>query len=153
MYRHFGVYSLYLHGFTVFLCFARDDLVSAGGDSRSCHTWDSDMLVSLPPGVCEILEKMGVMAVLHGSVFDMALGYMAYCRSRDAIGCGVRCFGFSYDFSRSEVSNVRWRSTSSTQSGNEDGEPICDSNLPAISVFLTRIWLMLMASETETFPT
>lgn len=44
---------------------------------------DSFILVSLPSGEWVALEKIGDMAVLQDSSFDMSLGYMANCCSPD----------------------------------------------------------------------
>lgn len=80
------IWHIAMSGFTVctfmpFLCLACDGPISSEGSSAASLIWDSGMLASLPSGVCQTLEKMGVMAVLHDSGFEMSLGYMIYCRS------------------------------------------------------------------------
>lgn len=69
--------------FPASLCLARDGLISAEGCAGSPGIWNSGMVVPHPSGVFETLEKMGVMAVLPDSAFDMSLGFMAHCRSFD----------------------------------------------------------------------
>lgn len=72
--------------FTAFLCLACDGSVLTEDISCLSPVWDSGMLVKLPYGLREILEKMGAMVVVQDSGFDMYLGYMAYSVSRTSIG-------------------------------------------------------------------
>lgn len=72
------------------------------------------MLLSLPSGVRETLEEMGVMAFLHDSGFDMALSFMEYCRSRDVNFPQCASSWIPNDYSMCEVSNFLSRSVSST---------------------------------------
>lgn len=46
------------------LSLTSDAPVSAEGGSALPPTWDSDMLVLAPSGVCEALYKTGIMSVL-----------------------------------------------------------------------------------------
>lgn len=52
------------------------------------------MLVPLRSGVCETLKKMGVMAVLYDSGFDMYLVYTAIDVVQSSIGRRIRPNGF-----------------------------------------------------------
>lgn len=94
------------------------------------------MLFLFPPEVCETLEKIAVMAILRYSGFDMALGYMTYCRSHgiDWLECTSWCS--TYYFSMCEVSDVLWSSASLTHRCNADAKPIGDSTSFACPVFL-----------------
>lgn len=85
-----------------FLCLACDCPVPATGGSALPSIWDSGTFVSLPSGVCEILGKMGNIAVLHDSSFDMALGYMAYCRSSDVNWLHCTCSWLLYGLGMDE---------------------------------------------------
>lgn len=77
-----------------FLCLAGCGCVSADVSPGSPRIWDSDMLLSLPYGFCEALEKMGAMAVLHNPSFDMSLGYVAIVIVLTSICRRVRLHAF-----------------------------------------------------------
>lgn len=112
--------------FMALLCLARDGPVYSEGGSGWPSIWDYGMLVSLLSGVCELLEKMGVMAVLHDPGFDMSLGYMAYCRSRDVDLMRCTLLWLPYDINMGKMSDVLCCSASSTRCHNADGERIED---------------------------
>lgn len=62
--------------------------------------------MSILSAVCDTLEKMVVMTVLHNPGLEMVLGDVTYCRSRDAVGndvCrhGFLWFNFGWSFQRS----------------------------------------------------
>lgn len=114
-----------------FYCLACDGPVSAQGNSGSSRIWDFGKLVSLTSGVCETLEKMGIMMVLRNYGFNMALGYVTYCRSRDVVWPRCTSYWFPYDFSVGEVSDVPSRRSPSTLRRNADCKPIGDRILPA----------------------
>lgn len=78
----------------VFVCLALDGPGPTGGGASSPCIWESGMLVSLPSGECEMLEKMGAMAVLPDSGFTLALGYMAYYPSPGIDGLQCTSSGF-----------------------------------------------------------
>lgn len=112
--------------FTAFLCWARDGTVCAKGSSGSPSIWDSDVLVLLLPAVCEKLENMSVMYVLHDSGFDMSLSYMAYSRSQDVDWPWCMSSWFPYDLKMGGIYDILSRSAYSTCHRNADGKPIGD---------------------------
>lgn len=119
---------------TAFLFLARDGPVRAEGGSSSPPVWDSGMLVSLPPGIYESLEKMGVMASLCNYGFDTSSGYMAYCGSRDVDRAQCTSSWFPYDLIMGEMYDNLLHSALSTRRRNADGKPIADFIVPASSV-------------------
>lgn len=66
------------------------------------------MLMSLLSGSCEALEKLHARVALHDSGFDMALGYVAYCRRRDVDWPWSTLSYFLNDFSMGNVSDRRY---------------------------------------------
>lgn len=91
-------------------------------------------LLLLPSFVCETLEKIGVMAALHDSGFDMFLGYMAYSRRHDVDWLRCRSSWFPFNFSTGKASDVPSRRPSSTRRRHADGDLIGDHSIPAIPV-------------------
>lgn len=113
---------------------AHDGLAYAKGGSNSPCIWDSDTLMLFLSGVCENLEKMGVMAVLSDSGFYMTLDYMAYYRGRDVEWQQCTSSWLPYNFSMGEVSHVPSRSACSTLHRDADGNRKGDPILPACPV-------------------
>lgn len=75
--------------FRAFLCLACYGPLSAEGGSRSHFICCSVMLVSVPSGARETLDKLKVMVFLRACGLDMALSYMVNNRGRDVdwLGC------------------------------------------------------------------
>lgn len=67
----------------VFLSSSYDVPECDEGASSFPPVCDSGRLVLFPCDPCEILEKVGVMAVLYNSGLGIALDYMDYCGSCD----------------------------------------------------------------------
>lgn len=68
------------------------------------------MLVSLLSGVWETFKKLGVIAVLSNSSYDIAPGYMGNYHSREVERPLCTSSRFPYDFSMGEVSDAPLRS-------------------------------------------
>lgn len=120
--------------FTAFLRLACDGVVCAERSSGFHRIWDSGMLESPPSGVCEILEKMGVMEVLQNSMFDVALEYMVFCCSLDTDWRRCTSLWFPYDFHTHEVSDVLLCKGLPTSRRDGDGDIIDDVIVSAFSV-------------------
>lgn len=103
---------------------AREWLVFANHGSRLFPVWDSCMLVSLSPDVCETLKNMRVLAVLHGCGFSLSSGYVSYCHSQDVIMPQCTSSWFPYNCNIGEESNVPLRSLPLTGHYNAHVEPI-----------------------------
>lgn len=65
------------------------------------------MLVLLTSSLCDTSGKVGAMAFLSHSGFDMALGFMGYCRSLGVYCLQCTCSWFPNDLQNDEVSDVR----------------------------------------------
>lgn len=97
------------------------------------------MLLSLPSGFHETLEKMGFVTALYDSGFQMALGRLMYCCSRDVDWLQCASSWFPHAFTIGEVFDVMSSSASSTCRCCADCKPIIDPILPA--------WPVLFVSE------
>lgn len=111
-------------------CLTRDGPVSAEAGSGSPRIGYFAILVSLPCGAGETLEKIDVMAVLYDSALDISLGYMPYCCSRDVYWPRCTSYWFSYCFNMHKGSDVPFCSASSTHLRNENGELINERTVP-----------------------
>lgn len=61
----------------------RGGMAPSDGGYSLPHEYDSGVLVWLPSGCFETMQKMGAISVLCNFGFDIGLGYMTYCLSRD----------------------------------------------------------------------
>lgn len=90
------------------------------------HTLDLILVLSLQPGVCEILKKIGTMEALRDSTLDMALYYMAYYCSRVVDWTQCVSLWLLFDFRMGNRSDILSCSVPSTRHRTADVEPPTD---------------------------
>lgn len=111
---------------TVFPCLAGDGPVSAKMGSGLSRFSDSAILVLLMSSVCDTLEMMSAMKLLHDPGSNMAFGYMAYCFSQNFDWLQCKTTFFPYDWAMGEVSDGLLCSASSTGRSTARGERMRD---------------------------